>query len=179
MITSIQNIIASPALNNIAQSTTSALMIETGLKAVGRPGFIMMDKDITPQTKKYAAVKELIYQGTCLVAYMALIVPVFKRGAFKLAQNGKLLKKDTHLFKEFKNCDEFLNYHKKISKNDETANLEKYAPVKGLIELGNLIGSVLGLAFIAPQISHITIHPILRLLGMDRKEQNDETDLIN
>ncbi|MDR1327214.1 MAG: hypothetical protein LBJ74_02270 [Heliobacteriaceae bacterium] len=170
MITAIQTAIANPALNSIAQSTTSALMIETGLKAVGRPSFILMDKDISPQTKKYAAVKELIYQGTCLIAYMALIVPVFKRGAFKLAQKGKLLKNDTHLFKDFKNCDEFLKHHKKLSAEDKTAELEKYAPVKGLIEFGNIIGSVLGLAMIAPQVSHVTIHPILRALGMEKKE---------
>ena len=48
---------------------------------------------------------------------------------------------------------------------------EKYPLIKGTIELGSLIGSVFGLAILAPQISHYTIHPMLRMLGMEKKEE--------
>ena len=41
---------------------------------------------------------------------------------------------------------------------------------KGAIEFGNIVGSVLGLAIFAPQISHLTIHPVLKLIGMEKEE---------
>ena len=48
---------------------------------------------------------------------------------------------------------------------------EKFADVKGAIEFSNLIGSVLGLAIIAPQLSHAFIHPALKFLGLENKDK--------
>ncbi|MDR1168975.1 MAG: hypothetical protein LBK53_08850 [Heliobacteriaceae bacterium] len=183
----IQNIIANPALANLAQNTAAAVTIETTMKAVGRPAFILIDKDIKPETKKYAATKELLYQLTCLGVYLALVIPVFKSGSFKLAKNH--IFKDESSFKYFKNAHEFLDYHKlaKESKADRAAalsnkfkdkftpevrnmlnseNPEKYPLVKGAIELGSIIGSVLGLAVLAPHVSHAVVHPIMKLLKL-------------
>lgn len=50
-------------------------------------------------------------------------------------------------------------------------NPEMYPNIKGAIELGNIIGSVLGLAILAPQVSHAFIHPALRFLGLEDKEK--------
>ena len=55
MINGITSFLTSPTLSNIAQSTTAAVSIETSMKAVGRPSFILADRKIEPQTKKYAA----------------------------------------------------------------------------------------------------------------------------
>ena len=49
-----------------------------------------------------------------------------------------------------------------------------FTNVKGAVELSNLIGSVLGLAILAPQVSHAFIHPALKLLGLEDK--NKKTD---
>ena len=87
MIGPITSALASSGLTNLVQSTSSSVATETVLKSIGRPGFILIDNDISPDTKKYAAAKEFLYQATCLVIYMALVVPVFKKGAFKYAKN--------------------------------------------------------------------------------------------
>ena len=46
MISGITSILSNPALTRVAQSTSSSVSIETGLKAVGRPAFILADKKI-------------------------------------------------------------------------------------------------------------------------------------
>ena len=48
---------------------------------------------------------------------------------------------------------------------------EKFNKIKGSIELGSLIGSVLGLAILAPQVSHAFIHPALRMLGLEKPKE--------
>ena len=189
MIGTITNVLSNPTLASVAQNTAASVSIETSLKAVGRPAFILADKDIKPETKKYAATKEFLYQAICLGVYLALIIPVFKKGAFALAK--KTVFKNKPEFAKFKNADEFLNYHaiaeKKLNKRQNYLDKhldkfnhhdlrkelikdapEKYPLIKGTIELGSLVGSVLGLAVFAPQISHHAVHPIMNKLGMDK-----------
>ena len=48
---------------------------------------------------------------------------------------------------------------------------EKFTYVKGAVELSNIIGSVLGLAIFAPQVSHAFIHPALKFLGLEKKDK--------
>ena len=47
----ISSVLTSPALYNITQTTQAQIGIEIGLKAVGRPGFILLDKSIDKNTK--------------------------------------------------------------------------------------------------------------------------------
>ena len=202
MISAIASGLSNSTLANIAQNTAASVSIETTLKSIGRPGFILIDKDIDSDTKKYAASKEFLYQATCLAIYLALIIPVFKKGAFTLAKkaifkNKPEVAKD---FAKFKNADEYLDYYKLAEKNlvNRKASLskdhsrdkfmhdglrdvllneeapDKYPVIKGVIELGSLIGSVLGLAVLAPQVSHYTIHPMLKMLGLEKKEASAE-----
>ena len=91
MIGAIKSALTSSQLASIAQNTTQSVAIETTLKSIGRPGFILIDKDIDSDTKQYAAAKEFLYQATCLAVYMALIVPVFKKGGFKIAKELSLI----------------------------------------------------------------------------------------
>lgn len=196
MINGITNFLTSPMLSNIAQSTTSSVSIETGMKAIGRPSFILADKELEPRTKRYAATKEFLYQAICLGTYMALVIPLFKNGSFKLAKN-KIFKNEES-FKLFKNAKEFLNYKKLagMTKNGRLEALkdakykdtfskevkeiltsekpEAFDLIKGTVELGNTIGSVLGLAIFAPEVSHLIIHPVMKLLGMEKKNSNPE-----
>ncbi len=200
MIGAVKNFLTSSQLASIAQNTTQSVAVETTLKSIGRPGFILIDNDIDSDTKQYAAAKEFLYQATCLAVYMALIVPVFKKGGFKLAK--KYIFKDTEGFQHFKDVKEYMHYRKltdnpsvnnrlktlekerltdktKIKdKYNETLQAElakekpeKFAYVKGAVELSNIIGSVLGLAILAPQVSHAFIHPALRFLGLEQKDK--------
>lgn len=190
MINGITSFLTSPTLSNIAQSTTAAVSIETSMKAVGRPSFILADRKIEPQTKKYAATKEFLYQATCLATYILLVIPVFKEGAFNLAQS-KLLK-DERGIQFFKSANNYLKYKKLASmekaKRLELLSKDKYKDIfvkeikeelakdkpenfniiKGAIELGNIIGSVFGLALFAPEVSHMIVHPVMNALGMEK-----------
>lgn len=197
MIGAIANALTNSTLVNVTQNTAARVSIETTLKSIGRPGFILIDNDIPPETKKYAATKEFLYQAICLAVYLAVIPPIFKSGSFKL---GKKLYGKTHPeFAKFKNAKEYLDYHKYANRNlnDRKASLskiksedkflhdglkedllnnenpEKYSLMKGCIEAGTFIGSILGLAILAPEISHYTIHPIMRVLGMEKKKEDN------
>ena len=216
MIQGIARFLTSNSLNNITSNTNSQVLMETTLKSIGRPGFILIDNDIENDTKKYAAAKEFLYQATCLLVYAALVVPVFKRGAFKLAKkvfadsgipNFQSLKQYNHYLKL---CDSSLNNRqrtlekeikgvyktdskgnkaKKLVKDeyDEIAlnelnkeNPDKFTDLKGAIEFGNIVGSVFGLAILAPQVSHVFIHPALKFLGLEDKKpktKNNDTKL--
>lgn len=199
MIGGITGLLSNPALTRVAQSTSSSVSIETGLKAIGRPSFILADNKIEPQTKKYAAMKEFLYQATCLATYMLIIIPIFKNGSFKLAK--KVLKEEA-AFQKFKNAKEYLNYKKyaampkeirlkamedtknkdlfakELKEHLKTAeNAEQYNIIKGSIEFGNIVGSVLGLAIFAPQVSHLIVHPVLKAIGMEEKDnKHDDED---
>ena len=209
MLNGINNLITSSQLANIAQNTTQSVAVETTLKSIGRPGFILIDKDIDHDTKQYAAAKEFLYQATCLAVYMALIVPIFKKGGFKLAKN--YIYKNTEGFEHFSDVKEYMHY-RKLAENPSIKNrmstLEKeiitdkslvkdkynetlkeelkkehpnlFSHVKGAVELSNIIGSVFGLAILAPQVSHAFIHPALRFLGLEEKQsQNNSTNQDN
>lgn len=202
MLNSISNVLTNNTFVNIAQSTKAAMSIETGLKATGRPAFILMDKNITTETKKYAATKELLYQLTCLGVYMGLVLPVFRKCGFKAF---KSIFKNKHGYDKFNNLDEFTNFQRlkgmslterteEIKKLEEKAgegkkvftesiynklkknnlNSNQYTIIKGADELSSICGSVAGLAILAPQVSHVTIHPILKMLNMDKKSSTDK-----
>lgn len=107
MINGISKILTSNSLNNITSNTNSQVMLETTLKSIGRPGFILIDNDIEEDTKRYAAAKEFLYQATCLLVYAALVVPIFKSGSYKLAQ--KIFKpEDIGKFKSRKQYDQYI-----------------------------------------------------------------------
>ncbi len=191
MITSLAKMIISSPLTTMAQSASTQVAVETTMKAIGRPGFILIDNNIDPDTKKYAVAKEFLYQATCLLLYMTLVVPLFKEGAFKIGP--KLFKDHAADFAKFKSANDYYKYRKYADKPFESdrvvnnkidrlfnADLRKelktkenpnlYTRVKGTIEAGNILGSVLGLAILAPQVSHAIIHPCLRALGMEEKK---------
>ncbi len=186
MISAIQSFVTSPALYNMTQSTVTQITTETCLKAVGRPAFILADKDIDSQTKKFSSTKEFLYQMTCLGIYLAAVMPILRKGTFALARK---MYKDEPVFKVFKNSGDFMKYYKmndtekaaKLEEINKTLNTEKITKdkinedfAKGLTELTSIIGSVTGLAVVAPVISHPLIHPILRTMGLDENKKDDK-----
>lgn len=204
MIGPITSALTNSGLTNLVQSTSSSVATETVLKAIGRPGFILIDNDISPDTKKYAAAKEFLYQATCLVIYMSLVVPVFKKGAFKYAKNHLFKNMPEAGFDKFKDLKTYALYRKLSEKSMEDRqhilnvnklqdrfspsirtelltkdDPEKFNKIKGSIEAGSLLGSVLGLAILAPQVSHAFIHPALRMLGLEKPAENHHKQQLN
>lgn len=182
MLAGIQNIITNPTLYNATQSTVSQVTTETCLKAIGRPSFILMDKQIDSKTKQFSAVKEFLYQLICLGVYLSIIIPICRKSAYNIAKN---MFKNEPIFKAFPTTKELSKYYKmndsekalkiaelnktlttgdKFTKENLNANLGK-----GAIEAGAMFGSVTGLAILAPIISHPLIHPILNTLFHNNK----------
>ena len=200
MISAISKAITNPTLVNIAQNTNGTVVSKTLVNAAGRPGFIIIDSNIDNETRKFAATKEFLYQMTCLAVYLALIVPVFKKGAFTFAK--RYIYKGEEGFNKFKSAKEYLAYRNYAGKTHQNriASLSKdhsifkfehdglredlfnkkspelYPHIKGSIELGSLIGSVLGLAILAPSVSQMLIHPMLKLIGMENNKENKQED---
>ena len=177
----IGSIFTSPAVYGVTQNTAAQVGIETGLKAIGRPGFIVLDNNIDSQTKKYSAMKELLFQLTCLVVSLGVVVPVFKKGSFNI---GRKLYKDEAVFKAFETWEEFKAYRSlseeqkleklaEINKNSKT----DYKPEdinehlgKGMIEVSSIVGSMLGLSALSPMISRPFVRPVLKLCGFEKGE---------
>lgn len=177
----INSLLTNPAIYNVTQATQAQVAIETGLKAVGRPGFILLDNSIDKNTKKYSSMKEFLYQATCMVVSLGVVIPVFKKGSFNIARK---LFKDEAVFKAFKKSDDFNKYRKlsdeeKITKLNEI-NTQKGTDykkedinenlAKGMIEVTSILGSILGLSILSPLISRPLIRPALKALGMDNPQ---------
>ena len=113
MITSFVNAITSNTFQTIAQNTDACVKIETGLKAVGRPAFTLMDKNTDKDTRKYAAVKEFLYQLGCANK---------KSSQYKLTLAGLLMfgyeREITEILPNY-----FLDYREK----DTTLNSERWS----------------------------------------------------
>ena len=81
--TPVKNFVSNPRMAEFAENTFISLAVQTGLKMIGRPGFIFADKKADSKTKKYAAVKEFSYQAICFGLYLSIVPPV-KKGLYKL-----------------------------------------------------------------------------------------------
>jgi hypothetical protein len=201
MLNAVQNIIANPTFYQFTQGTAAQMGIKTSLNAIGRPTFILADKNIDSHTKKFSASKEFLYQAISLALYLGIIIPIFKKGAFTMA---KKVFKDEAVFKAFKTPEEFkafskLSKEEKVSQiaqiNQQTGdtfayeikeagkdltknnrhkiiNTDSEDLANGVIESSSLIGTVLGLAIIAPLTASKLIHPILKAVGIETKSQD-------
>lgn len=186
----IQNIISNPTFYNATQGTVAQMTIKTGLNSVARPGFILLDKNIDPHTKKFSASKEFLYQAISLAMYLGIIIPVFKHGAYSLAKNK--LFKDEAVFKAFPRPDEFKKFYKLGSEQEKLTKLGEISKAtgdtfsraniteesehlaNGVIESSSLIGTILGLAVVAPLTATKAIHPILKAVGLVKEEPKQE-----
>lgn len=189
----VQRWVSSSKTAEFVENTIFAVSVETAMKMVGRPAFIMMDKEAdSPEKKKYAAVKEMLYQGICLGLYLSAMRPVkhffyniiskmlnkgnpknatkleaFNRQNKFIEDQEKELKKQLKDFtdkvkkKEFKNTalDRIIQL-KENMRSDKNLRLGK-----GAKEMAAIVGSILMLTVVAPQISHFIIHPVMSVLG--------------
>jgi len=184
-INSIGDKLGNAKFANFAKGTAGAVYVMTVIKAVGRPYFICKDKNSDENTKKYAATSEFLYQLICLGITVAMI-PFFKTGGLKLAE--KYLKNDKDAAKVlgevskvgiFKRASAFAEKYKEVKHTFEEGKPqskfgEAMAKGNGGIELGAFVGSVIGLTLLAPPISHAIVHPIMKAIGMDKKEESSK-----
>ena len=230
------HLISKNGFQNLIQNTTAQVSIETGLKAVGRPAFTLADTHVDKETRKFSAVKELLYQLLCLGIYLAVIPFTFKKGGFalfkkicaKVNQHPEFLEsitktKDLPGVKHcaidmFKNEKGLIAIHKlshlspqkrqdssntlavkllktiekntdwnKVPNQDKDSFMQKvlneeqkseffrqFYMGKGGIEMSSIAGSVVGLTILAPELSHLILHPIMKFIGMDAPSHSDK-----
>jgi hypothetical protein len=178
---SIANTLSSKKFTYATKGIMGAVVGTTLLKAVGRPAVTLADKNSDPETKKYAATKEFLYQLLCLGMTFAMVIPI-QKGCFhatkKFMQGCKELeniKKFKHFEIVAKDIDEYTPEAKKLLGTTNTGmkdpNTKKqFNLVKGAIELGSFVGSIVGLTIIAPWLSHGILHPIMKAIGMEGKD---------
>jgi hypothetical protein len=202
----VKSFMSSTKTAEFIENTVYAVSVETALKMIGRPIFIMMDKEAdSSEKKKYAAVKELLYQGLCFSLYVSLMTPV-KNFIYKIISKNlrnnpdnklkidefNLRQKQLHHLEEVnkeilaqaKNKIERTkfkkeNYEKILRFKDSIHGNKNLALGKGIKELSAIIGSVLMLTIVAPQISHFIIHPIMEGLNMEQHKKADKQNSIN
>lgn len=187
--------LGSPSFAKFAKSTATTVYLMTAVKAVVRPAFNLADKKSDKNARKYSATNECLYQVLCLGFAFAMI-PFFEKGGMMLAEkqlkkvlSNKNITKLSQLdeFKKLENAKGFglsgfknISEFKKIYLDNtfaEKSNLSKDADkamhlINGGIETGSLIGSIIGLTILAPKIGHEILHPIMKHLGMDKKEKD-------
>ena len=131
-------------------------------------GFAVLKKEAEEKAKKSGkAVKEIIKPKK-------LNKKFFESGAKSLL---KPYKEASHVLEEIsikvKNGETFDS--KKLAEATTTKNkLQSLADAAhnglGSIEMGSFVGSIIGLTLLAPPIAHALTHPIMKFIGMDKKE---------
>ena len=186
------NMLENKTLTKYASGTASAVIIMTGVKAIGRPAFIYADKNSDAETKNYTATKEFLYQILCLGITIALI-PLFKFGGLKMAEKHLKIPELSGLMEEmsgtknlFKKLNIFKVKYKEFTKLVKENKIDKTSPVNqaltiahGGTEVGSFVGSVIGLTVLAPLISHKILHPIMHAMGLGKKDGHSNTKPID
>jgi len=196
--TSVKNFMSKPTNSELVQNTFVAVSVETVLKMTGRPSFIYLDQKADPESKKYASVKEFLYQATCLGLYVTFVPKIKHFFCEKLSNN--LAKKSPQNARDiayFNKANALLDkmkvrlksnlqsaanndakkafklaYSERVSKLKSALNENsKYHLGKGAKEVSAIVASILMLAILAPQLAHPIIHPVMKALGFDKKPE--------
>lgn len=61
-----------------------------------------------------------------------------------------------------------------FSKEELTAKGKMYKPLKGAIEFSSIVGSVVGLTILAPELSHLILHPVMKACGLESGKKTSE-----
>lgn len=83
-----------------------------------------------------------------------------------------LIKNDKTLTNPLDNNKHLYEYLEKYGKGTLKNTGKMFELTKGSIEFSSIIGSVVGLTILAPEVSHLILHPIMNALNMSPKTEN-------
>ena len=55
----------------------------------------------------------------------------------------------------------------------DSAFFKQFHIAKGGVEISSIAGSVLGLTVLAPELSHLILHPIMRFVGLEKPHNHE------
>lgn len=61
-------------------------------------------------------------------------------------------------------------------KDADKEYIPKYIHAKGSIEFSSIVGSIIGLTILAPELSHLVLHPIMKAIGMEQKHTPEKNE---
>lgn len=180
-------LMSSPIFSNAVENSIFQVISEGSLKAVARPAITRLDKNGTPETRKYSATKELIFQCLSIAFYCALVIPIVKKGGYQLLKKMLQDKPKFEMFKKYKDVKGFMDARDAAEaavaemKPGAVAEAEKFIHPKGAIELTNMIGSGVILTILAPQVVTKIMHPIMGAIDKHNAknktaQQNEQGD---
>lgn len=173
------NLVTSTEASNWVQNSAFQVLSEGGLKAFGRPAFIMADTKSDYKARKYSATREVIFQLLSMAAYFAIITTVFQKLGFKALKKFPKFK-DFEVLKDINNFSEFSHVFGAFSKGKikttekEALELEK---AKGGMELIKIAGSVLILTILCPILGTKLVHPIMKALKLNDNNTDKTVDV--
>jgi len=160
------SLLTSPVFADNVQNSIFQVISEGSLKAVARPVITLYDKNGTPESRKYSATKELIFQTLSIAFYIALVIPFVQKGGYKLLRKKLKHRPEFAKLKEHENVTSFLKARKAAKTPEEEA---KFVRPKGAIELVNMIGSGIILTVLAPIVVTRMMHPIMKSIAASRE----------
>ena len=169
------NLVTSAEAASWVQNSAFQMISECGVKAVGRPAFIMSDTKSDFKARKYSAIRETFLQLFSMGAFFLGIIPVQKLG-FKFLKNRTKLKdfkvlENIHSFEEFSHVFGAFTKGKIETTAQEALELQK---AKGSLELIKICGSIGILTILCPLLATKLVLPTMQFLGL--AEKKSETD---
>ena len=174
------NIITSNQASKLVQDSAFQVLSEGSLKAVARPAFTLMDKNASPDARKYSATKELIFQSVSMLMYFAIITTVFQKGGYKFLKNLPKFKKYEAL-NGINNIKDFTKVYDSFSKGQLSTTAEQAKQLqntKGGMEVIKMIGSGLILTILCPLMVAKMVSPVMNTLQpvLNPKDKEDDED---
>ncbi len=176
---------SSPIFSEAVQNSVFQVLSEGSLKTVARPLFTLVDKNGTPESRKYSATKELIFQTLSMIFYFAIVMTMVQRGGYRLIRQIVKNNPDFEMCAANKTRKEFLDKRQaaidavNAAKNaaekvKAVAHKNKFIQTKGVMEFVNILGSGVILTILAPKVVMKVLHPIM---GAIDKHQNSKKAL--
>ncbi len=152
------NFVTNPTAGRLVQSAFVQVPSEGALKAVGRPAFTLIDKNAEPETRKYAAVREFLYQSMCIASYAVIFYPIFKMAGYKAMRKYIFPHEKFELFKPKTVGEFYKNLETQKKKNVDVS------VAKGAMEALSILGSAITLTIISPQIVNKMMPSMMKIV---------------
>jgi hypothetical protein len=144
--------------------------------AVLRPVAALLDKNASEQERKYSAARELFHQLMCLVCHY-LLASSFEKSAFLIAKRFPAVQKEFPQFRTFQDVKSARKFNVEARRNNRliAAGVKRGATqayrelpqvLRGVLRMGDSLGTILALTCIAPILNNYLLGPTMKMLKL-------------